>query len=68
MKEFFTNADLLIVRATGKSGKTYTALVADLGYTRKYLTFDSYVIAEIVGESNKTICELPVGEYPVTHE
>lgn len=34
-----------------KSGKPCAALVVDLGYTQKFLTFDFTIVAEVLGVS-----------------
>lgn len=68
-KEFYTLGDLkLVVSKSKKTDKRFVALVMDLGYTTKYLTFNYVDIAEIVGESTRTLAELPEGVYDITHE
>jgi hypothetical protein len=40
-----------------KDGKKYTALVLDLGYSQKYLSFDSSLCAELLGVSVRSLFE-----------
>ena len=48
---------------SAKNGKTYYALVLDLGYARKYLSFDKYMCMELLEKSPRELEELPLGEY-----
>ena len=48
---------LKVVIKNNKDGKKYAALVCDLGYTQKYLSFDSYLCAEILGISVRELME-----------
>lgn len=60
--------DLLLVHNVGaKSHRDYYALVADLGYTRKFLSFDSQLIAELLSLLPRELSEsCPLGsEVPV---
>lgn len=50
---------LKVVVKVGKNGNLYTALVADLGYRKAYLSFERYLCAELVGV---TLAELMSGE------
>lgn len=60
-----SNADFKVIIGLSKKdpSRKYYMLVADLGYTRKVLSFDLSVIAEIVGESVSSLIEYEVGEY-----
>lgn len=46
-----------------KNNKTYYALVMDMGYMRKYLSFDKYLCMELLEKSPREFEELPLGEY-----
>lgn len=46
-----------VVVKNNKAGKKYAALVCDLGYTQKYLSFDSYLCAEILGITVRELME-----------
>lgn len=46
-----------------KNNKTYYALVMDMGYMRKYLSFDKYLCMELLEKSPRELEELPLGEY-----
>lgn len=46
-----------IVVKNNKAGKKYSALVCDLGYTQKFLSFDSYLCAEILGITVRELME-----------
>lgn len=48
---------LKVLIKNNKDGKKYAALVCDLGYTQKYLSFDSYLCAEILGISVRELME-----------
>ena len=38
----------VMLRTSQKTGKLYAALYADLGYTQKPISFDRYLIAELL--------------------
>ena len=69
MKEFTSNAvkTFKINKAMSKKGTEYVCLVADLGYTRKFLSFNIADIAELLGvgvaELNAMIEEIKVDEF-----
>lgn len=50
---------LKVVVKLNKDNKKYAALVCDLGYTQKYLSFDSYLCAEILGITVRELMETP---------
>lgn len=62
MKEFKIAALKLVV-AQSKKGNKYTALVCDLGYTRKFLCFSVVEIAEMLDVLPSEIAALSEGEY-----
>lgn len=51
-----------------RSGKPAYALVLDLGYTRKFLSFDTSLIAEILGVSVFDLLSLEYGDYEIFGE
>lgn len=53
----------VIKQISTEKKKTYYALVLDLEYTRKYLTFDKYICMELLEKSPRELEELPIGEY-----
>lgn len=55
----------VVVANSKKSGQTYIALVADLHYTRKFLSFSRPDIAEMLGMSIVELNALDIGEYDI---
>lgn len=53
----------VVKQISAEKKRTYYALVLDLGYTRKYLTFDKYMCMELLEKSPRELEELPLGEY-----
>lgn len=53
------------VSISKKSGNQYAALVADLGYRKAYLSFDTNLIAEILNCSVRDVFDLDIGTYNV---
>lgn len=49
---------LYVEKRKGKNGE-YFALVADLGYIKKIISFDKYLIAELLDMSIKELNDLP---------
>ena len=47
-----------------KGNKTF-ALVADLGYARKFLSFDVQLLAEILGLPVVELYDMPLGNYEI---
>lgn len=43
--------------------KTYVVVVADLGYSKKYLCYDKSIICELLDISPRQLAELKVGVY-----
>lgn len=56
-KSLTLDGNLKLVHNTGKN-RDYFAIVADLGYCRKFLCFDSGVIAECLGVMPKQLADL----------
>lgn len=52
----------LIKRIGKKNGKSYIALICDVGYREVYLTFDRFAIADITGYSNEQFYGLKDGD------
>lgn len=52
--------DLYVGCKNSQKGTPYQVLLADLGYTVKYLSFDRAIISEVTGLSLREIGELPV--------
>lgn len=48
-----------------KTGKLVSALCANLGYTTKYISFDSDLLAELLALSRFDFAVLPAGDYEV---
>lgn len=67
MKEFKIAA-LKVVVAQSKKGNKYTALVCDLGYTRKFLCFSVVEIAEMLDVLPSELAALSEGEYNVVRK
>lgn len=61
------NGELLLVVNQSKKDKdkTYVALCVNLGYSLKFLTFDSYLISELLNITIQELRSLEVGEYEV---
>lgn len=53
---------VIFKKGVGKSEKHYDMLSVDLGYEKVALTFDSNVIAQVLGCSRKELAARPVGE------
>lgn len=51
-----------------RSGKPTYALVLDLGYTRKFLSFDTCLVAEVLQMSVFDLLNLDYGDYPIMTE
>lgn len=51
-----------------RSGKPTYALVLDLGYTKKFLSFDTSLIAEVLGVSVVDLIGLDYGDYEILVE
>lgn len=66
--EGFKISTLKLVVAQSKKGNKYTALVCDLGYTRKFLCFSLVDIAEMLSVLPSEIAVLAEGEYIVFHK
>lgn len=54
---------IVIKQISAKNNKPYYALVLELGYARKYLSFDKYMCMELLEKSPRELEELPLGEY-----
>lgn len=54
---------IVIKQISAKNNKTYYALVLDLGYARKYLSFDKYTCMELLEKTPRELDELALGEY-----
>ena len=69
MKEFTSNAvkAFRLNKAMSKKGTEYVCLVAELGYAKKFLSFNIPDIAELLGisvmELSTMLEEIKVGEY-----
>lgn len=61
----FKISALKLIVTKSKKGNKYTALVCDLGYTRKYLCFSVVEIAELLDVLPSKIASLSEGEYAV---
>lgn len=48
-----------------KSGNKTYALILDLGYSRKYLSFDIQLIAEVLGLRVVDLYDIELGEYTI---
>lgn len=48
-KGLFIDGSIELIHRKGKKERDYYALVVNLGYANKFLTFDSGVIAELLG-------------------
>lgn len=48
-----------------KSGKKCFALMIDLGYCQRTLSWDTYLIAEVLRVPVCAISDMDIGEYPV---
>lgn len=48
-----------------RSGKATYALVLDLGYAKKFLSFDTSLVAEVLGLSILDLLNLDYGDYEV---
>ena len=69
MEDIKLCGDMFLKVGTGKeSGKRYYCIVCDLGYTYKYLTFNTADIAEICGLSVKDLTSLSEGLYELVQE
>ena len=46
-----------------KNGRTYHALILDMGFARKFLSFDENLCMQIMNLRISDFAELPIGEY-----
>lgn len=53
----------VVKQISAEKKKTYYALVLDLEYARKYISFDKYLCMELLEKSPRELEELPLGEY-----
>lgn len=65
-KDLVLQGDIVLRRLVSKKGSEFIALGVDLGYTFKFLTYDSRSIAEMLGlsviEFMDIVSELSVGQ------
>lgn len=65
MQEKQTKKLYVSVFQSKRSGKATYALVLDLGYVKKFLSFDTSLVAEVLGLSIIDLLNLDYGDYEV---